>query len=53
MRKIANLIKKAIIDGFFVLLPLLLLYVILKKAYTVTYAVVEPLARKIPGNDVG
>jgi len=52
MHKIANLLKRAIIDGFFVLLPLILLYLILHKVYTVTYALVEPLARKIPGNEL-
>lgn len=52
MSKIMNLIKSAIVDGFFVLLPVLLIYLILEETYTLIYEIVEPLAHQIPGKDI-
>lgn len=52
MYKLLNLIKSAIIDGFFVLLPVLLIVLILDETYTLIYEVVEPLAHQIPGKEI-
>lgn len=52
MYRIFQYVKSVLITGFFTLLPVLLILLILDETYTLLYGIVAPLAEQLPGKDI-